>query len=110
MDDSSNQDWLDDLLRQPSAPIEDAGFSRRVVRALPARPLGDRYRLAILLVSTLLAGLVGFLLLPAGGFGFEALGRLLTFSQGFPWGALFVVLATLAMLIWMPLVLVEEDA
>jgi hypothetical protein len=110
MHDSDKQDWLDDALRRPPAPIEDAGFSQRVMQALPARARGDRFRVAILLVSTLLAGLVCFLLLPAGGFVFETVGRMLTLSKGFPWGALVVVLASLAMLVWMPLVLVEEEA
>lgn len=58
---------LEQLLAARDAYIEDAGFTRRVLQALPPpRAASGRTRSLILLCATALAGLVALWLLPGG--------------------------------------------
>jgi hypothetical protein len=73
MERSRDDEWIQELLKQSEAEIEDAGFTRRVVEALPARPATGRLRSLILLGATCLACLLALFVLPAGDFITEAL-------------------------------------
>lgn len=60
-----NNDWLDDALKQEDRYLNDAGFSARVVSALPARRKRKWLR-PVILCATSLAGLaVALWVLPA---------------------------------------------
>lgn len=68
----TERDWLDDMLSQPAA-VEENGFNRRVMAALPPAPPRAGFRTAIIMVFTLAACAIGLLVLPAGRFISDAL-------------------------------------
>jgi hypothetical protein len=65
MDDKLQEDWLDARLRDEAPYIDDAGFTSRMVRQLPARQVRRSYRMFILVGLTLVACIAAFWL--AGG-------------------------------------------
>ena len=63
-------DRLDHLLREDARiPLDDAGFSGRVIRALPPARPRNWLRPALLIGATALGSLLAVLLLPAGSVG-----------------------------------------
>ncbi len=62
MDENSQEDLLDARLRDEAAYIDDAGFTARVVRKLPARPVRHWLRALILLGVTLVASVIAYFL------------------------------------------------
>ena len=68
MDEKIQEDSLDARLRDDAPYIDDAGFTSRVVRKLPARQVRRSYRVFLLLGITLAACLAAFWL--AGGTSF----------------------------------------
>jgi hypothetical protein len=65
MDDKLQEDWLDARLRDEAPYIDDAGFTSRMVKQLPARQVRRSYRMFILVGLTLVACIAAFWL--AGG-------------------------------------------
>ncbi|MDY0060377.1 MAG: hypothetical protein RBU45_11240 [Myxococcota bacterium] len=60
-------DWLDTVLRRAGDTyLDDSGFTDRVLDRLPPRRHPALPRTLVILASTLLAGLVGLVLLPGG--------------------------------------------
>jgi len=72
MDENLQEDWIDARLREEASYIDDAGFTTRVVRRLPANRVRHSLRAAILLGVTLVASGVAYLL--SGGEWFIAEG------------------------------------
>jgi len=92
-------DWLDTVLRRAGDDyLADAGFTDQVIGRLPPRRGQAWPRTLVILAFTLLAGLVGLILLPGGSalVGAAAeLGALDLRGLAVPLGAL-TLLATLA--------------
>jgi hypothetical protein len=65
--------WLSELLREDEVYIEDNGFTERVLGRLPPPRRASRWRAPILICSTLLACLVGLVLVPGGAYLTDAL-------------------------------------
>lgn len=62
-----NNDWLEDALRQEDRYLNDAGFTARVVAALPVQQKRSRVR-PLIIAGTALAGLfVALFVLPSQG-------------------------------------------
>ncbi len=62
---SDNDDWLKTLVDEAEPYWVDANFTERVLMALPpARGAG--FRLGVLGITGVVAGLVGFVILPGG--------------------------------------------
>lgn len=72
MDEKLQEDSLDARLRDEMPYIDDAGFTSRVVRRLPARQVRRSYRNFILLGVTLAACLAAFWLAGGTAFAFDA--------------------------------------
>jgi hypothetical protein len=71
-----NKDWLDEVLREEPPYLDDAGFSARVVAAMPRRRKYRWLRTAILAGMSALAVVVGLFVLHGADFvakGAEAL-------------------------------------
>ena len=68
MDERFEEDWLDQRLREEMPYIDDAGFTARVVRKLPAPPRRSSFRAALLLCFTLLASALTYVLSDGGRF------------------------------------------
>jgi len=69
MNEEHKHDWLEDALRQGPRYIDDAGFTGHVVAALPpARRHRIWLRPVILGGASLVAGVIGLLVLPGGKF------------------------------------------
>lgn len=62
---NDRDDWLKTLVDEAEPYLEDAGFSERVRTALPPAR-GARFRVGVLGLSGVVAGLVGFVLFPGG--------------------------------------------
>jgi hypothetical protein len=60
--------WLNELLMENDVYIEDHGFTERVMGQLPPPRASTRWRRPILMVSALLACLVGLVLIPGGAY------------------------------------------
>jgi hypothetical protein len=78
MNEPQKQDWLDEALREQPY-INDAGFTARVVAALP--PAGKRFawqRYLILGSITALAVAIGVVVLPGGKFVVDTVTLLMT--------------------------------
>ena len=77
MNEMEQEDWLDKQLREAAPYIDDAGFTARVLRQLPA-PRRSRvsFRGAILLAVTLLATVLAYVLSDGGRFLVVELTRL----------------------------------
>jgi hypothetical protein len=63
-----NNDWLEDALKHNDRYINDAGFTARVVAALPARKKRARLRTLILGSATVAGLALAFTLMPAGDY------------------------------------------
>lgn len=62
-------DWLENMLRQERPYIDDAGFSQRVVAALPAPQASHEWlHGAIILAAAVFSCLLALFILPAGQF------------------------------------------
>ena len=62
MNEMEQEDWLDRQLREAAPYIDDAGFTARVLRQLPApRPQRDWLRVVILLTITILGSALAYL-------------------------------------------------
>jgi hypothetical protein len=68
MDEQLQEDWLDKRLREEMPYIDDAGFTARVVRKLPARGSRYSFRAAILVCITILASIVTYFASDGGRF------------------------------------------
>lgn len=105
-----NDDWLDRKLREDAAmAIDDAGFTHRVVQALPL-PLVAPYpwlKTGLIVGSTALGGVLATLLGPIGPMIVEGLGELIHFRGFTP--AIGVVIAMTSVLAVAGFVLVAED-
>jgi hypothetical protein len=62
---TEENDWLDRILEDQETSIADDGFTQRVLGSLPRRQT-QRLRTPILVVSGLLAGILGFVVFPGG--------------------------------------------
>jgi len=60
MDDKLQEDWLDARLRDDAPYIDDAGFTSRMVKKLPARQVRRSYRAFMMLGITIAACLAAF--------------------------------------------------
>jgi len=76
MAENLQEDWLDARLRDDAAYIDDAGFTTRVVKKLPSRPIRNWLRGGILLGLTVLAGVIVYLLSGGGWFLAEGMTRI----------------------------------
>jgi hypothetical protein len=72
MDEKLQEDWLDARLRDESPYLDDAGFTSRVMRKLPARHVRRSYRAVILLGITLAACIAAFWLAGGTSLAFDA--------------------------------------
>jgi hypothetical protein len=81
---------LDRQLRQAVSYIDDDGFTSRVIRALPGRTAPSRLRSAILVVITLLATGLAYLLSGGGRFVDEAFVRLVGLPMSWLFGLALV--------------------
>ena len=107
MIENRNDDWLDRQLREDArAPIEDQGFTNRVMSALP--PTAERMQLkpALVLGSTALGGLLATVLAPVGPMVIEG-ARQLGHFDGFTPG-IALLLAMTAILAIAGYVLAED--
>ncbi len=86
-------DSLDELLRQPSTYLDDAGFTARVMDALPGRRADGRVRRLFVLGSTLFALALGLFVLPAGRAALNAAMVIVTPLRFAPRGLEAVMLA-----------------
>lgn len=68
MDEQLQEDWLDRRLREEMPYIDDAGFTARVVRKLPAPHSQESFRAVILISITILACVVTYLASDGGRF------------------------------------------
>lgn len=68
MDEELQEDWLDARLREEAPYIDDAGFTARVMKQLPARPAQRSYRGFILLALTFCASLITYFVSDGGRF------------------------------------------
>lgn len=75
MDDNLQENLLDARLREEAAYIDDAGFTARVVRQLPAHRVRHSLRALILLGVTLVASAIVYLLSGGGWFIAEGVTR-----------------------------------
>ena len=66
MSENNQDNWLEDLLDTAEPKIEDAGFSARVMGALPRRPMNGALRYAVILGITALASFLVLFMLPSG--------------------------------------------
>jgi hypothetical protein len=96
MNPPTNPDWLDEALRETPRYIDDAGFTARVVAALPpARSKLAWKRHAILGAVTAVALAVGLVVLPGGRFVVDCvveLARARTLDPALILPAIFVAL------------------
>jgi hypothetical protein len=64
MIDRERDEQLEKMLKRPEAYIDDAGFTDRVVNALPSRPVSNRLRTGVLALSVIIAFTVVIILTP----------------------------------------------
>ncbi len=83
-----NDDWLDRQLR------EDAGFTSRVLGALPARAAYPWLRTALIVGSTALGGLLATLFAPVGPMALEGVRELVHFKGFTPSIAMTLAMVT----------------
>jgi hypothetical protein len=77
MEETNQDDWLDRQLREATPYIDDAGFTTRVMQQLPKRRKARQsLRAGILLVTTILASALSFLLSGNGRFVTVGLGQI----------------------------------
>src|ERR1700719_4802684 len=75
MDENLQEEWIDTRLREEASYIDDAGFTARVVRRLPAHRVRHSLRAVILLGVTLVASAIAYLLSGGGWFIAEGVTR-----------------------------------
>ena len=76
MDETTEMDWLDRQLREAAPYLDDNGFTRSVVQKLPARRRNlQMVRATILLLATLVASALAYVLSGGGRFVTEGLVR-----------------------------------
>lgn len=63
-----NNDWLEDALREGQPYISDNGFTAQVLAALPRHPQRQWLRIAVLGSASLLACVVGLIMLHGAAF------------------------------------------
>lgn len=98
MEPEREDQWLDSLLAGEQEEIPDSGFTTRVLAALPPRRSPARRRSWILGASTLLAGLICFLILPAGRFVWETLERTAVLQLSL--GSVIALVSLVGMIVW----------
>jgi hypothetical protein len=81
---------LDRQLREAAPYIDDGGFTARVIRALPGRIASSHLRSAILVVITLLATGLAYLLSGGGRFVDDAFVRLVGLPMSWLFGLALV--------------------
>jgi hypothetical protein len=86
MNDDEREDWLDRALEYSEAPLDDAGFTERVLRALPPPRRTSRLRVPILFGSTALAAGIAFFGAGGGEFLLRAVAQAVRFGDA-PGGA-----------------------
>src|SRR5207244_2065413 len=88
-------DELDRQLREAVPYIDDAGFTSRVLKSLPARAASERLRSVILITMTAIACMLAYLLSGRGGFVNDFVMRVselpMTWLLGLTFGAGIVV-------------------
>ena len=83
MDENLQEDWLDARLRDEAPYIDDAGFTARVVRQLPAPRPRYSFRNALLVCLTLLGSVLTYVASSGGKFigtGIDRIASLPTLS------------------------------
>jgi hypothetical protein len=92
MNETNQEDWLDRQLREATPYIDDDGFTKRVVRKLPA-PRQPRLssRAIILIGLTVLGSLIAYIISDGGRFVTHELIRLATLPM---WWLLLAALAS----------------
>ena len=81
MDETTEMDWLDRQLREAAPYLDDNGFTRSVVQKLPARRRNlQMVRATILLLATLVASALAYVLSGGGRFVTEGVVRLMGMS------------------------------
>jgi hypothetical protein len=97
MNPPETNDPLDKMLREQNSHIDDAGFTARVVSALPRRHLRFRLRPILLLAAAAIGSVLATLWLPRAGL--PVLSAPALFSLDFqvlgPWAILLLVAASL---------------
>lgn len=90
-----DDDELDRQLREAVPYIDDAGFTSRLLKSLPARPASERLRSAILITMTALACMIAYFVSGRGGFVNDFVMRVselpITWLLGLTFGAGIVV-------------------
>lgn len=76
MDEQQNDDWLETRLREEMPYIDDAGFTARVVRQLPARRPRRSFRAFILLSMAVLSAAIAYVVSGDGQFVTQGLVRI----------------------------------
>jgi len=66
MNQTNPDKWIEDLLDTAEPKIEDAGFSARVMDALPKKRLNGAFRYAVILGITAIASFLVLFVLPGG--------------------------------------------
>ena len=103
-----NADWLDRQLREDAGqPLEDKGFTNRVLGALPARAAYPWLRTSLIVGSTALGGLLATLFDPVGPMALEGVRELAHFKGFTP--AIAMTLAMTCVLAVAGWVLATED-
>ncbi len=74
-----DEEWLNELWQESDVYIEDNGFTDRVMGELPAPRRAFRWRRLILVASSLLACLVGLVLIPGGAYLTDVLVQLASY-------------------------------
>jgi len=92
MEQKSQEDWLDRQLREATPYIDDDGFTKRVLRQLPApRPQRRSARAIILMGLTVLGSIIAYIISDGGRVIIHELMRLATLPM---WWLLLAALAS----------------
>ena len=98
MNTHQTDDWLDKLLTEQSDYIDDHGFTQQVMSSLPKKKNYAQLRAAILSIFSVLACIVGFIILPGAEFLVNGLAQLTNFKSFS--SVHLLVLIPIALLYW----------
>jgi hypothetical protein len=100
MNEPQDRDWLDSLLQRAEDEIEDAGFSSRVLQALPPQPGDERFRYLVLMAFAAAASVLCFFLLPAGNFVWESVRQVFNPNAWITASVSIGSMVMVAMIVW----------
>jgi len=75
----NDDSWLDDVMQKDQRYLEDDGFTDQVMSRLPPPRHRHRWRTPILVISALLAAVIGLVALPGGELVSQSLWQLLSY-------------------------------